>query len=581
MSKIWQALTLIAAYFPRSIKLVWQANPRCAFLVFLFSVLSGAAPAAQVWISKVVIDQVVENLKTFNGTAEFDWVSVLAPIAVAFLIWVVSGICRSVSVVLVDQVGFQTRAYAQQLILAKAATLDIAFYETPAFFDQMENARRESNRAHNLAVLSVMAISGVVSAVTMLGLLLKIHFAAVLVLLVVTAPQVIVGGHYSGRHYALLAGHTRNRRMADYLSGLLGSRHAVKEIRIFGLHEELLRRFRDYWHSFTLDLGRLQFAQGRAMFFLGVLSMAGTAAIWTYAVFMAVQGRLTVGDVALAFQAAEGSRGSLDRLFQDLGMFYEHTVFAGNLFRFLDLDPEGIEGALAPSPESPFQVPRPLGVGIEFRNVSFHYPHSDRLVLKNLSFGIEASETVAIVGENGAGKTTLVKLLARFYDPTEGAISLDGRDLREYDLEDLRRQIGIIFQDFVRYDLSAQENVGFGQVEFSNHLERVRAAAEKAGAREMIEHLPKGFDTILGRTFDEGVDLSGGEWQKVALSRAFMRDAQILVLDEPTAALDALAEYEIYKRFASLTADRRPSSSPTGSQRFAWRSIFLSLDMES
>jgi ATP-binding cassette subfamily B protein len=525
-------------------------------LVFLFSLLSGATPAAQVWMSKVVIDRVVENLKAANGGTGFDWASVLMPIALVFLIWVLSGVCRSVSGGLVEQIGHDVHDHSQRVILTKAASLDVAFYETPAFYDLMENARSQGHRVHNLAVLSVLTMSGVVAVTTMLALLCKIHPAVPLVLLVTSAPQVIIGGHYAGRQYTLYGEATRSRRMAEYLSRLLGSRDAVKEIRVYGLHDELLRRCMGHWRGFTRDMGRLRFAREKAQFLFGFLSMAGTAAIWTYAVVRAVKGQITVGDVALAFQASEGCQRALDRLFGDLGLFYEHTIFAGNLFKFLDMDPKEVEGALAPPPESPSRIPRRLSAGIEFHGVSFQYPHGDRFVLRNLSFKLKAGQTVAIVGENGAGKTTLVKLLARFYDPTEGAISLDGRDLREYDLDDLRRQIGIIFQDFVRYDLSARENVGFGRVEYHGHLERVKAAAEKGGALEMIEGLPNGFDTVLGRTFDEGVDLSGGEWQKIALSRAFMREAQILILDEPTAALDALAEYELYHRFAALTTDR-------------------------
>ena len=209
-----------------------------------------------------------------------------------------------------------------------------------------------------------------------------------------------------------------------------------------------------------------------------------------------------------------------------------------------------------PPPASPAPVPDRLTQSIEFRNVSFRYPGSDKYVVKNISFTLRVRESVAIVGENGAGKTTVVKLLARFYDPTEGAIYLDGRDLREYDLASLRRQIGVIFQDFVRYDLSAKENVGFGQVDLLDDADRIERAAYEGGASDLIKGLSKGYDTILGKEFDEGVDLSGGEWQKIALSRAFMKEAEVLILDEPTAALDAFAERDVFARFAELTSDR-------------------------
>lgn len=243
-------------------------------------------------------------------------------------------------------------------------------------------------------------------------------------------------------------------------------------------------------------------------------------------------------------------------LFSDLGYFYEHTIFASILFKFLDLERSSVVGALAPIPDSPAPVPKRIDKGFEFRNVSFRYPGSDRFILKNLSFTIRAGESAAIVGENGAGKTTLVKLLARFYDPTEGVILLDGKDLRDHDPKDLHRHIGVIFQDYVRYDLSARENISFGQVDRMENEEEIAEAARKGGATDVVGRLPRGMDTMLGRTLDEGVDLSGGEWQKMALSRAFMRQAQILILDEPTAALDAFAEYELHRQFAELTTGK-------------------------
>ena len=366
----------------------------------------------------------------------------------------------------------------------------------------------------------------------------------------------IAGGHYAGKRFTLVGAMTGHQRMAEYLSRLLGSREAVKEIRIFALHEELLRRFNTFWGLFERETFRLRFAQERFGFLLGLVAMMGTASIWAYAVVRAVGSHISVGTVALAFQAAQQARSGFSEMFGNLGLFYEHTIFAGTLFRFLDLDPRSVEGALAPSPASPAPVPDRLTQGIEFHNVSFRYPGSDQYVLKDISFAIRAGESVAVVGENGAGKTTVIKLLARFYDPAEGAIFLEGRDLREYDPEDLRRQTGVIFQDFVRYHLSAKENIGFGEVDLLDDSDRIERSAYEGGAIDLIRGLPEGYDTILGKEFDGGIDLSGGEWQKVALSRAFMKEARILVLDEPTAALDAFAERDVFSRFAELTSDR-------------------------
>lgn len=556
MSNLWNAVRQIFEFYPRCLNLVWHASRWYAVCAFALSILNSIVPVAQVWISKVVIDTVVESIGEDSGTIAIDWLEMLSPIGAILAVWMIGGICQSALQTLLGQVGQQVRNHTQALIFRKASELDMAFFENPDFYDEMEKARSEGYRANNLAVLTVEVVSSSISTIAMLSLLLQLHWAAVPILVLSTLPQVIVGGYFAGRRFALEGAVTRSRRLADYLSRLLGSREAVKEVRIFGLHEALLRRFTGYWRRFVKESTTLRFRQEKLSFLFGLLSMAGTAAIWGYAAVRAVGRHITVGDVALVFQAAERSRSGLISLFSNLGRFYEHTIFAGNLFRFLDLEPSSVDGALAPTPATPAPVPKSIKNGIEFRNVSFRYPGSDRFILKNVSFTLRAGQSAAIVGENGAGKTTLVKLLARFYDPTEGVILLDGRDLRDHDPKDLHRHIGVIFQDYVRYDLSARENIGFGQVDLLEDSEKIAEAARKGGAADVVGKLPRGLDTILGRTLDEGIDLSGGEWQKVALSRAFMRRAQVLILDEPTAALDAFAEYELHRQFAKLTTGK-------------------------
>ena len=267
--------------------------------------------------------------------------------------------------------------------------------------------------------------------------------------------------------------------------------------------------------------------------------------------------RVTIGDVVLAFQAAEQSRGSLVLFFRTLGRLYEGTLFAESFLKFLDMPMDSVSGALSRKDRKPgVSCPRPIRQGIEFRKVSFRYPETEREVLQDVSFTIEAQKNVAVVGQNGAGKTTIVKLLSRFYDPTEGEILLDGKDLREYRLDDLRVQIGVIFQDYMRYDLTLGENIGIGSVADLSDRQRIKEAARQGGVADIAKKLPNGLDTMLGRTLEEGVDLSGGEWQRLALSRAFMRDGQIMILDEPSAALDAFSEFELFRRFADLTTGK-------------------------
>ncbi|MBV7334468.1 ABC transporter ATP-binding protein/permease [Chloroflexi bacterium TSY] len=358
---------------------------------------------------------------------------------------------------------------------------------------------------------------------------------------------------------SLLNRNTPARRMVVYLSDLLASREAVKEVRLFGLQQIFLERFRQYWQTFFAETQEMIFGRERKSIFYLMLSALGAGVVWIFAIIQAVLGRITIGELTLAIQAVERVRSDLGGLFLRGGIFFENMLFVGNFFHLLDLESNAVEGALSRNVQRTGRAHAPsssVSQGIEFRKVSFHYPGADRFVLQNVSFVIRPETNVALVGENGAGKTTLVKLLARFYDPTEGEILLDGKDLRDYPVEELQRKIGVIFQDFVRYHLTVQENIGFGQLEHVDNIERVTQAAAKGGAAPVIDKLSDGYATMLGKTFENSVDLSGGEWQKMALSRAFMRDAQILILDEPTAALDAKAEYDVYKRFAELTENK-------------------------
>ena len=488
-----------------------------------------------------------------------DWYAVLTPVGALALVWGFGIACQSLSGRTKSLLSIQVRHHAEYLILQKATQLDIAFFESSRFYDQMDTVLRESYRAHNLAWRSIDMFRSLVGLSALLGLLLQVHPLATVVLLLTSIPRAILGGIFATRFYGLNTELAAARRMATYLAELISSRDAIKEVRLFGLDQPFLNRFRHFWCVYYNEEKKIRYAQEWTNLLLDLLSLIGTAGIWVYAIIQAVQSRITLGDVALVLQAAEQARTRLGGLFFEAGELYENSLFTTNLFHFLDLPPDSVEGALS-RPQNPskplISVAQPIQQGIEFRNVCFRYPGSDRYILKNLSCSLPPGETIALVGENGAGKTTLAKLMVRFYDPTEGHISLDGKDLREYDLESLRRQFGIIFQDFVRFDLTARENIGMGQIELADDLERVKEAAELGGALSTIDRLPEKFDNMLGKRFDGGVDLSGGEWQKIALSRAFMRQAQILVLDEPTAALDALAEYEVYRRFAELTSGK-------------------------
>jgi len=559
MNETWQPAFRFIRHYLRVLNLVWKTNPLYSILAVFLTLCSAVVPPTQIWITKLMIDRIVEMVQGPPQALPMDWYAVFAPIGVLVLVWSLGTVCERLSSEVKALLSIQVRNHTEYLILQKATRLDIAFFEDSTFYDQMDTVLREGHRAHNLAYRSIDMLGSFVGIGAMLGLLLQLHPLAIVVLLLTSAPQAIVGGYYANRFYGLATERAAARRMATYFAELLSSRDAIKEVRLFRLDQPFLDRFRRFSREYLDAEKQFRLSKEWASIFLALLSIMGTAGIWMYAISQAIQSRITLGDVALVLQVAEQARHRLGALFNQAGDLYENNLYTTNLFHFLDLSPDSVEGALA-RPQNPsrplISVAQPIQQGIEFRNVSFRYPRSDRYILENFACNLRPGETIALVGENGAGKTTLVKLMVRFYDPTEGSILLDGKDLREYDPDSLRRQMGIIFQDFVRFDLTARENIGFGQIEWTDDLERVRDAAALGGAQSIIDRLPHKFDNMLGRRFEGGVDLSGGEWQKIALSRAFMRDAQILILDEPTAALDALAECEIYQRFAELTAGR-------------------------
>jgi ATP-binding cassette subfamily B protein len=350
--------------------------------------------------------------------------------------------------------------------------------------------------------------------------------------------------------YSLAYSLTPIRRELDYLRTLATSKEAAKEVKIFGLAPY----FRDQFATITDGVIRrtrnLQKKRFRFGSMLGMIGSVGYYAGYAYLVLQAIKGRLTIGDLQLLAGALAGSNTQLQAVFSTFAGIADQSLFLTDLVKFFAVEPR------IGTPANGIPAPRPIRDGFEFRNVTFRYPQTDRLVLKDLNFRIAPGERVAVVGENGQGKTTFVKLLARLYDPSSGQILLDGVDLREYRLEDLHRQIGVIFQDFMRYDLPARENIGVGQIDQLTNEDRLLAAARQSRASEIIQRFPDGLEQMLGRRFEGGVDLSGGEWQKFALARAYLRDAQLLILDEPTAALDALAEFEVFHRFAELTEGR-------------------------
>ena len=544
--------------FARAVALTWQAHRSLALWGLVLMFVASFVTPLQVWITKLVIDGVTVAVEQ-GVTSVRDplvWRGLLLPLASYAGIWALGQVIEGIDIQVRQLMGLQVNNYSQRLIFSKAAQLDIAFFENPAFYDQFMLARNEGYRIQNVSYQFTAIVQNSITAITLFILLGQISLWIPAILLLTALPR-LFGVVYATRRKAdLYMKWVPEQRLTGYLSWLMGDRDSVKEMRLFQIHDYLIERMHQANQNYFGNVARMVATQEKTLLLLTLIMVVGIAAIWGYAGWLALTGVISLGSVALILQAVERGRDNLLSFSFMGGFFAENAVYLQTLFQFLDQPPDAVTGALARSPEAA-GVSADLSGPISFQHVSFRYPGSEQDVLHDISFTIQPGETIALVGENGAGKTTLIKLLTRLYDPTEGAITIAGRDLRQVDPLVYYQQMGVIFQDFRHYDLTVRENIGFGNLAELENVARIRDAAALAGAAELIAGLPHQYETMLGRVFyEESKDLSGGEWQKIALARAFMRDVPLLILDEPTAALDAFAENAVYSRFAELTRGR-------------------------
>ena len=436
----------------------------------------------------------------------------------------------------------------QLMVMEKAASLDLAFYEDPASYDLLRRAQTDSI---NRPVMMISSAFGLLQTgltfISMIALLIGVSPLLALIALISPIPAFIADTRYGWRGYNIARWGSRLLRRMTYLVTLLTTDTYAKEVKLFGLGGYFIDRYRLIGNAFY-GSQRRQVARRYSVGFLwGNLSTVATSVTYLYVALQAIAGRLTLGDLTLYTTAAQSVQNSIQGILSGFSSMYEHNLYLSNLFELMATETK------LPVPSHPVPVPVPLRGELRFEHVTFAYPDAKENALDDLSFTIAPGETVAIVGRNGAGKTTLFKLICRLYDPVEGRILVDGVDIRDYEPDQLRAQIGGMFQDYVAYQATAAENIGLGNLSHLADREAVARAGQQAGADSLIAGLPAGYDTALGKWFDAGVNLSGGEWQKVALARAFMRDARILLLDEPTSALDAQAEYDLFERLRTLT----------------------------
>ncbi len=536
----------------RAFLLSWEASPLYTLALSGLTFAQGFVPLAQAWVSKLIIDEVVEIIQNTRAGEPVSFYSLVLFLGVQVFFWILRELFGTASQSLLTLIGDKVNYLITTRLVSQAARLDLSYYDEPSFYDELRKAM-DGIRNEGIEVIrrTFAILQRSFTLISMGVIVFRLHWLAPILIFAITIPHAIAQSRYIRRSYSLFVGWSPGIRKMRYLTSLLIERNSAKEVRLFGLGDHILNEYRGVWGQYFKENKALYLHYGKISALIGVLSSLASGGIFGYAALQAALGRITLGDLTLYLQALDMFKSNLFEILANLILYYGSYLYLNHFFSFLDLKPR--LKVYIPSGNFPREVPTQLRSGIEFQNVSFRYPGSARYVLQGVNLVLRPGETVALVGENGAGKTTLIKLLTRLYDATEGEILLDGHDIREYNPDDLYRLFGVIFQDFVMYSLTARENIGFGQVEYLHDQNQIRRAAEKAGVEGMIEKLPHGYETVLGKLFDDSVDLSIGEWQKIALARAFLRDAQVLLLDEPTASLDALAEYEIFQKFNELT----------------------------
>jgi len=531
----------------RGIRLVWQSAPGWTSASVVLIVVQGILPLAQLYLLKLIVDAVTATLQYPDRNID-NIIWLIAALGAVTLLGTLAG---SLATLVSDVQGQAVTDHVASIIHEQSVAVDLAYYENSQYYDTLHRAQQESSfRPTHIVNGMIQVGQNGLTLLTLVGLLFSLHWMIAAVLLVATVPGTLVRLRYSQQLYAWERQRTSTERRAWYFQWMMVGEPHAKEIRLFDLGALFIERFRDL--RATLRRERLHLARRLVLIDL-LTQFAGTLAIFyalAYIAFQAVQGAISIGGLVMYYQAFQRGQNYLREMLSGLANLYEDSLFLTNLYEFLDLKPRVVV------PTSPQAVPQPIQHGISFDHVRFDYPDATHPILDDITLTIRPGEHIALVAANGAGKTTLVKLLCRLYDPTAGQITIDGIDLRELDPTVLRQQVSVIFQDYVHYHLTARENIWLGNTTLALMDDKVTQAAHNTGADELIEKLPHGYDTRLGKWFNDGQELSIGEWQKIALARAFVRDAQIIVLDEPTSALDANAEFEVFQKFRALAAGR-------------------------
>lgn len=529
---------------PNFFKLVWQSSPRKTSISFALRILRSAMPVALLYVGKLIIDQVVAlNGGTSAGDMHKLWELVAIEFGLAIL---TDGLNRMIN--LTDSLlGDLFSNYTSMRIMKHAATLDLDQFEDSVFYDKLERARQQTVGRTVLLSQVMSQVQDFISMAFLLTGLIAFNPWLILLLLLAIIPSFLGESYFNSQNYALSRSQTPERRELDYVRYLGASDETAKEVKIFGLSDFIISRFKTLSDKFYADNSKLSVRRSAWGTFFSILGTLGYYSAYGFIIYNTVKGETSVGSLTFLAGSFRQLSSLMETMLSRFTMVSQGAIYLNDFIEFFEIKPK------ITKPINALPFPNPIKTGFVFENVGFQYHGTERWANRNLSFELRPGEKLALVGENGAGKTTLVKLLARLYDPTEGRILLDGQDLKNYDLDDLRHNLGIIFQDYIRYQMTFHQNIAVGNIKEIDNEALVKKAAEESLAHQLALKLPGAYQQWLGRKFNDGVELSGGEWQKVALARAYMKDAQVLILDEPTAALDARAEYEVFQRFAELT----------------------------
>ncbi len=534
-----QSLKLLIPFF----RMIWRTSPGLTLANVFLRLFKAAIPLGQLYVGKLIIDEVIRLISAPEKDFNQLWWWIGFELALAIFSEIFNRIINLTDALLGDLYA----NHSSVELMHKAASLDLGMFEDSEFYDKLERARRQTT---GRVVLMSMVLSQLQDLITIIFLgagLVVFEPWLILILFVAVLPSFLSEAYFSRTSYSLVRSWTPQRRELDYLRYIGASVETAKEIKVFGLENFLTRRFSKIANEYYKVNKALAIKRTVWGTLLQVLSVVAYYGAYLLIIIRTIGGILTVGDMTFLSGSFNRLQNQLQNLLSTFTRITESALFLQDYFDFLAIVPtiRNTEGAL--------DAPHTITEGIRFDNVGFKYPGTEIWAVRHISFLLHPGEKLALVGENGAGKTTLVKLLARMYDPSEGSILIDGKDIRQFKIESYRKMIGVIFQDYVRFSFKAGENVAVGQIEEASNTDQIKNAAEKSLADPVIQKLPEGYNQMLGKRFTEGIDLSGGEWQKIALARAYMRDAQIVILDEPTASLDARAEYEVFKRFSDLT----------------------------